>query len=78
MTLEEMKQRRRELGYTYRRLSELSGVPVGTIQKIFGGMTASPRYETLLALEKVLLGQPKNQKYGRAPGPIPEWSRKRH
>ena len=68
MTLEEMKQRRRELGYTYRRLSELSGVPVGTIQKIFGGMTASPRYETLLALEKVLLGQPKNQEVRTRPG----------
>ena len=35
-------------------LSELSGVPLGTIQKIFNEETKSPRYETLQALENVL------------------------
>jgi len=30
-------------------------VPLGTVQKIFSGETASPRYTTLLALEQVLL-----------------------
>ncbi len=54
MTIDEMKSRKQELGYSYARLSELSGVPVPTIQKIFSGTTASPRYETLKALEKVL------------------------
>ncbi len=58
MTLEQMKDRRKELGYSYMKLSELSGVPLGTIQKIFGGMTSSPRFETIQALEKVLSAKP--------------------
>jgi len=53
MKLEEMKQRKKERGYTYARMAELSGVPLGTIQKIFSGETESPRYETLAALEKI-------------------------
>ena len=35
-------------------LSEKSGVPVGTIQKIFSGETTSPRYDTIMALTEVL------------------------
>ena len=58
MTLEEMKQRKKELGYTYARLSELSGVPLSTVQKIFGGSTAAPRYDTMLALESLLVPAP--------------------
>lgn len=54
MTIEEMKQRKIELGYSYEKISALSGVPVGTVQKIFGGVTKSPRYETLRALEGLL------------------------
>lgn len=53
MTLEEMKKCKREKGYTYAQMAELSGVPLGTIQKIFSGETASPRYDTLQALEKI-------------------------
>lgn len=54
MTIEEMKERKKELGYTYAQIAELSGVPLGTVQKIFSGATASPRYDTLAELEKVL------------------------
>jgi len=54
MTLEEMKARKKELGYTYEQISQLSGVPLGTVQKIFSGVTVTPRYDTLLALERVL------------------------
>ena len=54
MTLEEMKVRKKEAGLSNRQLSELSGVPVGTIDKLFSGRTASPRYATLQALERVL------------------------
>lgn len=71
MTLEEMKRKRRELGYTYQKLSELSGVPRGTIQKIFGGVTSSPRYETLLALERVLSGQTEPPEYTAPARPYP-------
>ncbi len=54
MTIEELKARRIELGYSYQELAGLSGVPVGTLQKVFGGITARPRRDTILKLEKVL------------------------
>ena len=54
MTVEEMKQRKLQKGYSYAQLSELSGVPLGTVQKIFSGETEHPRYATLQALEQVL------------------------
>ena len=53
MTIEEMKKKKQEKGYSYAMMSDLSGVPVGTIQKIFSGETTSPRYDTLRALEKL-------------------------
>ena len=53
MTIQEMKEKKREKGYTYALMSELSGVPLGTIQKIFSGETVSPRYDTLKALEEL-------------------------
>ena len=53
MTVGEMKQIKKEKGYTYAQLAEWSGVPLGTVQKIFSGETQSPRYSTLLALEEV-------------------------
>ena len=53
-----MKKRKLELGYSYRQISELSGVPFGTVQKIFRGATKAPRYETLCALEKVFTQPP--------------------
>ena len=54
MNLEEMRRRKKELGYTYEQIAELSGVPLGTVQKVFAGITESPRYDTLKALEQVL------------------------
>lgn len=54
MTIKELKQKTKELGLSYRRLSDISGVPISTIQKIFSGATPSPRYETLQALEQAL------------------------
>ena len=54
MTVEEMKQRKKELGYSNEKLSELSGVPLGTVQKVLAGVTRSPRDDTLIALERVL------------------------
>ena len=54
MRIEDMKRRRRELGYTARQIADLSGVPLGTVQKIFAGITKTPRYDTLLALEHAL------------------------
>lgn len=58
MTVAEMKKRKQEKGYTYAQIAELSGVPLGTVQKIFSGETVSPRYETLQALAKVFRDSP--------------------
>ncbi|MBO4373872.1 MAG: Uma2 family endonuclease [Lachnospiraceae bacterium] len=54
MTIDEMKKRKTEMGFTNEMIAELSGVPLGTVQKIFCGKTRSPRYDTLRALQKVL------------------------
>ncbi len=54
MTIQEMIERKKELGYTNKTLSEASGVPVGTLQKLFAGITKAPRIDTIEALTKVL------------------------
>ena len=54
MTIEEMKRRKRELGDTNQMIADRSGIPLSTVQKVFAGATASPRRETVEALEKVL------------------------
>ncbi len=54
MTIEMMRTRKRELGYSNEKLAELSGVPLTTIQKILSGTTRNPRYDTLSALEAAL------------------------
>ncbi len=52
MTVQEMMEQKRLLGYSYGKVAELSGLPIGTVQKVLGGITKSPRHETLEALEK--------------------------
>lgn len=54
MTIEQMKARKTELGYTNEKIAELSGVPLGTVQKVFAGVTKAPRYDTIQKLQKVL------------------------
>lgn len=54
MTIEQMKEKKKELGYTNEQIAELSGVPLGTVQKIFAGETKSPRYDTVQKLVKIL------------------------
>ena len=58
MTIKEMQERKKELNLTYETISERSGVPVATVQKILGGITQSPRFATMQALEKVLKKEP--------------------
>ena len=55
MTVDEMIRQKNKLGLTYAQIASLSGIPVGTVQKVLGKITSSPRYDTLLALEKVLI-----------------------
>ena len=54
MTIEEMRQRKRELGYTNQMIAERSGIPLSTVQKVFAGATSSPRRETIEALGRAL------------------------
>ena len=49
MTIEEMKAKKIELGYSNKALAKESGVPLGTVQKIFSGETKAPRMDTITA-----------------------------
>ena len=53
MTIQEMNERKRELGYSYEQIALMSGLPISTVQKVLGGVTKAPRYETLKALEEI-------------------------
>ena len=53
MKIGKMREKKREYGYTYAQIADLSGVPLGTVQKIFSSETQSPRYDTVMALEQV-------------------------
>ena len=57
MKVSELKDRKRELGYTNEMIANLSGVPLGTVQKIFGGITSAPRYKTLQKIEEALFSE---------------------
>ncbi len=54
MTIDEMRKRKTELGYSYKELSALTGLPLGTLQKVLGGITERPRRETIEKLERIL------------------------
>ena len=53
MTIQDMIQKKKELGYSNQQIADMSGVPLGTVQKLFSGITTSPRFSTLQALSKV-------------------------
>lgn len=53
MTIKEMQELRKQWGYSYEMVAKLSGVPLGTVQKVLLGITKCPRYDTLSALEAV-------------------------
>lgn len=54
MNLDELKRRKKEKGYTNEDLAEVSGVPLGTVQRIMSGATKNPRRATWDALERAL------------------------
>ncbi len=56
MTIKEMRDIKETRGYSYAKLSEYTGIPAITIQKIFTEKTKRPRRATLDALERVLNG----------------------
>lgn len=54
MDIETLKNKKKELGLTNQQLSAISGVPLGTINKIFSGATKAPQMDTLDALVSAL------------------------
>jgi Uma2 family endonuclease len=56
MTVDEMNRIKDARGYSFAQLSEYTGVPVVTLQRILSGTTRKPRQATLDAIEKVLTG----------------------
>ena len=54
MDIKKLKEKKRALGYTNEDVARLSGVPLGTVQKVFAGVTKNPRRETVIALAGVL------------------------
>lgn len=54
MTLQEMKKRKKELHLTNEKIAELTGIPLGTVQKVFAGITKTPRWATRAALQTLL------------------------
>ncbi len=54
MGLEKIAEYKKKLGITTAQLSKMSGVPLGTLNKILSGSTQDPKRETLKAIAKVL------------------------
>lgn len=54
MGLEKINEYKKKMGLTTEELSKLSGVPIGTLNKILSGATKDPKLETLKAIAKVL------------------------
>ena len=54
MNIDILKARKKELGLTNRQLAEISGVSLGTINKIFSGATRYPQLDTMDALISAL------------------------
>ncbi len=63
MTIEEMKKQKRTLGMTSEEISNISGIPLSTVQKIFSGVTKSPRKATLNAILSALDRQAEMERY---------------
>ena len=53
-SLEKIKSLRKERGYTLKELAEKSGVPAGTVNKLFSGGIKSIKAETLIKLADAL------------------------
>lgn len=54
MDINYVKQVMKEKKITQIQLSELSGIPIQTLRKIFAGYTPNPRIDTVDAIEKAL------------------------
>lgn len=53
MTIEEMIERKNDMGYTYEKVAQLSGLSPETVQDVLDGIIKFPGEDTLRALENV-------------------------
>ena len=53
-SIQVLREKKKLLGLSNKQIAELSGVPLGTVQKIFSGETETPRYKTLLEIDKAI------------------------
>ena len=56
MTLNEMIEIKKNNGLSNQQIADGTGLPLGTVQKIFSGETTSPRYPTMQALLRYFIG----------------------
>lgn len=68
MTIQQLKKRKQELGFSNKKLAEVSGLPLGTVQKIMSGATRHPRYDTLASLRQALFPSPSSSGSADEPG----------
>lgn len=54
MTVDEIKKYMKENKITQLQLSEMSGIPIGTLRDIFRHATQNPRIDTMQAIENAL------------------------
>ena len=54
MGLEKINILKRQMGITTEELSEKSGIPTGTLNKILSGQTKDPKLETVKSIARVL------------------------
>ena len=52
--MDRIKQRKAEMKITNERLSELTGIPLGTLSKILAGISDSPKLVNILAISQAL------------------------
>ena len=53
-TIQEIKDYMKSNKITQKELSDKSGIPLQTLRKIFSGLTANPRIDTMQAIEQAL------------------------
>lgn len=54
MDIFKIKKALKDKHMTYANLSELTGIPIGTIKRLLSGVTVNPRIDTIEKIEEVL------------------------
>lgn len=53
-TIEQLKAKTKQKGWTYADLASVSGVPEGSLKNLFSGRVPTPRYDTICAIVSAL------------------------